>query len=103
MLKGITSTDAGKWIQPSLIVFQFAISIFLVVATLIIQSQLHFIQHKSLGYNRDHVVVLPMDKKMLDNVSVIKQELKTNPAIISVSRCVSTPVKIPGGYNMRST
>ena len=102
VLKGIIRTDAGKWIQPSLIVFQFAISIFLVVATLIIQSQLHFIQHKSLGYNRDHVVVLPMDKKVLDHVSVIKQELKTNPAIISVSRCVSTPVKIPGGYNMRS-
>ena len=102
VLKGITQTDSGKWIQPALIVFQFAISIFLVVATLIIQSQLYFIQHKSLGYDRDHVVVLPMEKKMLDNVSVIKQELKTNPAIISVSRCVSTPVKIPGGYNMRS-
>ncbi len=102
VLKGITRTDAGKWIQPSLIVFQFAISVFLVVATLIIQSQLYFIQHKSLGYDRDHVVVLPLDKKMLDNISVIKQELKTNPAIISVSRCVSTPVKIPGGYNMRS-
>ena len=68
VLKGIIRTDAGKWIQPSLIVFQFAISIFLVVATLVIQSQLHFIQHKSLGYDRDHVVVLPMRKKMLDDV-----------------------------------
>jgi len=102
VLKGIIRTDAGKWIQPSLIVFQFAISIFLVVATLIIQSQLYFIQHKSLGYDRDHVVVLPMRKKMLDDLSVIKQQLKANPAVISVSRCVSTPVKIPGGYNMRS-
>ena len=102
VLKGIIRTDAGKWIQPSLIVFQFAISIFLVVATLIIQSQLYFIQHKSLGYDRNHIVVLPMRKKMLDDISVIKQELKANPAIISVSRCVSTPVKIPGGYNMRS-
>ena len=102
VLKGITRTDSGKWIQPSLIVFQFAISIFLVVATLVIQSQLYFIQHKSLGYDRDHVVVLPMRKKMLDDLAVIKQELKTNPAIISVSRCVSTPVKIPGGYNMRT-
>ena len=102
VLKGIIRTDAGKWIQPSLIVFQFAISIFLVVATLIIQSQLYFIQHKSLGYDRDHVVVLPMEEKMLDDIAVIKQELKANPAIIGVSRCVSTPVKIPGGYNMRS-
>ena len=55
-----------------------------------------------MGYDRDHVVVLPMRKKMLDDLAVIKEELKTNPSVISVSRCVSTPVKIPGGYNMRT-
>jgi putative ABC transport system permease protein len=102
VLKGITRMDSGKWIQPSLIVFQFAISVFLIVATLVIQNQLYFIQHKKLGYERDHIIVLPMREKILDNLSVIKTELKANPNIMSVSRCVSTPVKIAGGYNMRS-
>lgn len=102
VLKGITRTGSGKWIQHALIVFQFAISVFLIVATLIIQNQLYFIQHKSLGFERSHVIVLPMQQKVLDNLSVIKNELKTNPAITNVSRCVSTPVKIAGGYNMRS-
>jgi putative ABC transport system permease protein len=102
VLKGITRMDSGKWVQPSLIVFQFAISVFLIVATLIIQNQLHFIQYKKLGYERDHVIALPMRQKVLDNLSVVKTELKANPNIVSVSRCVSTPVKIAGGYNMRS-
>lgn len=102
VLKGITRMDSGKWVQPSLIVFQFAISVFLIVATLVIQNQLYFIQHKKLGYEREHIIVLPMREKILDNLSVIKTELKANPNIMSVSRCVSTPVKIAGGYNMRS-
>src|SRR5688500_10316120 len=63
VLKGITRIESGKWIQPSLIVFQFAISIFLIVATLIIQNQLYFIQHKNLGFDRERVLVLPMNQK----------------------------------------
>ncbi|WP_276371006.1 ABC transporter permease [Chryseolinea sp. H1M3-3] len=102
VLKGIIKTDSAKWVQQSLIVFQFAISVFLIVATLIIQNQLYFIQHKKLGYDRNHIVVLPMHEQVLDRLSVIKQEFKTHPAVENVSRCVSTPVKIAGGYNMRS-
>ena len=104
VLKGIfKNTNSGKWLQRSLTVFQFVISIALIAATFIIQKQLYFIQHKKLGYDRNHILVLPMSQKMNDNLSVIKQELKANPDIISVSRCVSTPVSIGGGYNMRSS
>jgi putative ABC transport system permease protein len=103
VLKGIfRNSSSGKFIQPVLIVFQFAISVFLIIATVIIQKQLHFIQNKKLGYERDHVLVLPMNNKMLENLPVIKRELKTNHNILSVSRCVSTPVNIMGGYTMRS-
>lgn len=103
VLKGaFRNTDAGKWIQQGLIVFQFAIAMLLIVSTFIVQQQLHFIQHKKLGYNRDHVLVLPMNQKMLANLDVIKQELKVNPAVVNVSGCVSTPVSIVGGYNMRT-
>ena len=88
--------------QHSLIVFQFAISAFLIVSTVAIQKQLYFIQHKNLGYDREHVLVLPMNQRMLKDLAVIKQELKSNPDIIGVSSTNSTPVKIAGGYGMRS-
>lgn len=103
VLKGIfRNSGSGKWLQPSLIVFQFAISAFLIVSTLIIQEQLEFIQHKKLGFDREHVLVLPMNQSELPNLSSIKQELKSVPHVLNVSSTASTPVRIAGGYNMRS-
>ncbi|HEX5170470.1 MAG TPA: ABC transporter permease [Cyclobacteriaceae bacterium] len=104
VLKGVfKNSNSGRSIQQSLIVFQFAISVFLIVCTLIIQKQLYFIQNKNLGYDRNHVLVLPMNEKMLPTIDVIKKEFKTNVDVLQVSRCVSPPVKIAGGYNMRSS
>ncbi|MFL9482676.1 ABC transporter permease [Chitinophagaceae bacterium LWZ2-11] len=103
VLKGsFKNTNSGTWVRKSLIVFQFAISVLLIVSTFIMQRQLSYIRNKNLGYNRDQVLVLPMDNKMLSSINVIKQEFKSDNNILSVSRCVSTPVSIEGGYNMRS-
>jgi putative ABC transport system permease protein len=102
VLKGsFKNTDSGLWVRKSLIVFQFVISVFLIVATIVIQSQLHYIQNKKLGYDREHVVVLPVDYKMLKNIETIKTEMRANPNILSVSRAVNTPTHIVGGYGMR--
>ncbi|WP_375444084.1 ABC transporter permease [uncultured Fibrella sp.] len=103
VLKGLFKhTGSSRRMQQSLIVFQFSIAIALLVGTFIIERQLAFIQEKKLGYDRTHVLVLPISPIMQRNLSAIKQELKANPDIISASRCVSTPVRIEGGYNMRS-
>jgi len=103
VLKGsFKNTSSGQWLRKSLIVFQFAISVFLIIATFIIQQQLSFIQHKQLGYDREHVLVLPMDGKMAEKIDLIKQEFKSNPDVLSVSACSNTPVEGGGGYNMRS-
>lgn len=103
VLKGVfKNTTAAKVLQQSLTVFQFAISVFLIIATVVIQSQLHFIQHQKLGYDRDHVIVMQVGWNTSYNLaSTLKNELKTNPQIINLSRCVSTPVSIYGGYSMR--
>lgn len=103
VLKGsFRNTGSGHWLRKSLIVFQFTISVFLIVSTFTMQKQLRYIQHKKLGYSREHVLVLPMDKKMLASLPLIKQQFKLNPAVISVSRCMQSPVEGGGGYNMRS-
>jgi putative ABC transport system permease protein len=104
VLKGaFKNTGSGQLVRKALIVFQFSISVLLIVCTVIMQKQLSFIQNKDMGYNRDHVLVLPMDKRMLSNLQTIKTELKSNNNVRCVSACVSTPVEIGGGYNMRSS
>jgi len=104
VLKGsFKNSGSGQWLRKSLIIFQFGISVFLIIATFVIQKQLYYIQHKQLGYDRDRVLVLPMNANMLPRMALIKQELKTDAEIISVSRCVRSPVEGGGGYNIRSS
>jgi putative ABC transport system permease protein len=103
VLKGVFKNSvSGKWLQPSLIVFQFAISAFLIVSTFIIQEQLIFIKDKKLGFDRHHVLVLPMRRSEPSNISSIKQELRSVPHVLNISSTSSTPVRIAGGYSMRS-
>jgi putative ABC transport system permease protein len=103
VLKGsFKNTGAGQWLRKSLIVFQFLISVFLIVSTFIMQEQLYYIQHKKLGYDRDHVLVMPLDNSMFARLDFIKQTFTANPDVISVSRCVRSPVEGGGVYNMRS-
>lgn len=103
VLKGsFKNTGSGQWVRKSLTVFQFAISVVLIISTFIIQKQLNYIQNKKLGYDRDHVVVLPFSGQLLPKLQLIKDQLKTNTNIVSLSRCSSPPVNIVGGYNMRS-
>jgi len=101
ILKGsFKNTSSGAWLRKSLIVFQFTISVFLIVSTFIIQKQLHFIQNKKLGYEREHVIVLTIDQKIMDKIDLIKTEFKTNPDILAVSKANNTPVYIKGGYSV---
>lgn len=103
ILKGsFKNTSSGTWLRRSLIVFQFAISVFLVTATIIIKSQLDYIQHKKLGYERDHVIVINTDQKINEKIETFKTELKTNPEILAVSKANASPVMIASGYAMRS-
>src|SRR5258708_595424 len=104
VLKGAwKNSRSGQGLRQSLIVFQLVISVFLIVSTFIMQQQLRYIQHKKLGYDRDHVLVLPMRNKMEPELALIKQQFRSDPDVLSITRCVSTPVSIGGGYNMRSS
>lgn len=103
VLKGaFKNTAAGAGLRQSLIVFQFVISVFLIVSTFVMQSQLSYIRHRDLGYDREHVVELPMERTMLANIDYVKTQFRSDPDVLSLSHCASSPVSIYGGYNMRS-
>jgi putative ABC transport system permease protein len=101
VLKGDFKTGtSGIWLRKSLIVVQFIISAGLIVCTIIIKSQLSFIQNKKLGYTKDQVVVLPLDKFMQEKLSTFKTEFLSNPNIQSVSSCNQTPAYVQGKYSL---
>ena len=72
-------------LRRSLIVFQFMVSVFLIISTVVIFQQLSFIQHKNLGYNKDNVVVLPVDNIIRGNYEQVKDAIKRVPNVMSVS------------------
>jgi len=59
VLKGkMAAGFKSSWLRNSLVVFQFFISIGLIVSTLVIYRQLHYIRNKEVGFNRDQVLVI---------------------------------------------
>jgi putative ABC transport system permease protein len=104
VLKGAFKNSAGgQGLRQFLIVFQFGISVFLIVATFILGRQLSYIRHRDLGYDREHVVQLPMDASLKGQIDYIKTEFLRNPDVVRASVCAASPVSIVSGYNMRNT
>jgi putative ABC transport system permease protein len=72
-------------LRKSLIVFQFMVSVFLIISTVIIFQQLSYLQHKDLGYDKDHVIVLPVDAVIRDKWRSVKEAIQRIPNVESVS------------------
>jgi putative ABC transport system permease protein len=59
VMKGkFTGSNRGKWIRNGLVVFQFWISIVLMIGTLVIGKQMNYMQEKSLGFDKEQVLVV---------------------------------------------
>ncbi|WP_343487286.1 ABC transporter permease [Allomuricauda sp. d1] len=75
-LKGGGQKDAGGGgIRNALVVFQFAISVFLIIATLVVYQQLNFIQGKDLGFTKDQIVLIDDTFAAENQVDTFKEEV----------------------------
>jgi putative ABC transport system permease protein len=86
ILKGEkASGKGGKSIIQILIVFQFIISIVLIISTIIIAGQVRYMRTESVGFDNKHIIKCQLTKNIRDKYEVFKQELLENPDIISVA------------------
>ena len=87
VLKGrLRAGTANARFRSVLVVFQFSISIVLIIGISIILKQLHYIEHKKLGFDKEHVVALPFTGDAIHNsLDAIATELKNHPGIDSVA------------------
>ncbi len=70
-------------LRSVLVIFQFAVSIILIVGTIVIYKQLNYIQTKNLGYNKDQVLVVDGISALNDNVASFKNEVLQMPGVVS--------------------
>lgn len=79
---------ASAGLRKTLVVTQFAVSVVIIIATLIAFSQVRFFQTTDKGYNDEAVYAIPLhfeDELTRDNVQLLKEELKTQPGIRSIA------------------
>jgi len=76
-----------------LVVFQFAISVFLIIGTIIIYQQMQYLQQKNLGFNKEQVLVINNPGSLTDNISTFKQSLLSYNNILKVSGSNTIPGK----------
>jgi putative ABC transport system permease protein len=92
VLKGrIAAGFKGGWLRNSLVVFQFATAIILIVGTLVIYSQLSYIRNTKLGYKREQVLVLGNTESLWIHAQTFKNEISHIPGVESVTMTGTLP------------
>jgi putative ABC transport system permease protein len=103
VLKGALKLSPGvTYFRKGLVVFQFVLSVMLIIGTIIISRQITYIQNHDLGFNRENLICVPLDGDLLKKYSTFKNELASMPGIKLITRTSDDPINIEnntGGIN----
>jgi putative ABC transport system permease protein len=82
VLKGNVNTGLKKsHLRSVLVVFQFATSIVLIISTIVVYRQLHYIQTKNLGFNKDQILIINGTYALGNNADAFKNEVLNMPGV----------------------
>ena len=94
VLKGnIANGFKSSWLRSGLVVFQFFISITLIIGTIVIFNQLNYIHDKKIGYSRDQVLVINNTNWLGDRTQVFRQEMSKIAGVQSAAVAESLPTE----------
>ncbi len=86
VLKGKLQTTAGEsLVRKGLVVFQFVISVVLIISVIVVYKQMELIQNKNLGYNRDNIIHFLNDGSIDRNEKAFIEELKKIPGVVNAT------------------
>ncbi len=95
VLKGtLSSLPTGALFRKVLVVFQFSLSLFLIIGMLVIGRQMHYVRTKQLGLDRENLLRVPVEGSLLPKMETFRQELQRANAISSVTTAGESPVQI---------
>ena len=98
VLKGSVAKGLkSSWLRNGLVIFQFFISITLIIGTIIIYNQLNYIRDREIGYNRDQVLVVNNTYVLDKQIKTFRQEMLKIPGVQSAAVAGSLPAET--GYN----
>jgi putative ABC transport system permease protein len=87
--------SSTPFVRKSLVVFQFAVSAFMIASTVIIIRQMNFFRNQDLGFNKDQVIAVSLygdlARKITETPDAVKNELKKDHSVMSVARISNLP------------
>ena len=116
ILKSVRGSRISRLaLRRILVVAQYSISIFLIIGALVIFSQIHFMKHSDLGFDKDNILLLRLpygDETLKTQYPVLRDELMNTTGVLEVSGAYTVPgvnsqyqmsVSRPGGNGETST
>jgi putative ABC transport system permease protein len=98
VLKGtLKFSNRAVWFRKSLVVFQFMLSIILIIGTIVISKQVNYIQTVNLGYDRENLLYIPLEGDLTAKYQLFKNQAIKLPGIKEISRITDEPTQIDNG------
>ncbi|MEM1127740.1 MAG: ABC transporter permease [Bacteroidota bacterium] len=91
----------GQGLRKLLVVAQFGVSTVLIAGTAVVMAQLNYLQDQNLGFDKEHLVVLPIDDRLLSERSeTIKADLLSHPSVRAATAITQPPGLLNWTYGM---
>ncbi len=98
VLKGSLKFSQGAlWFRKGLVVFQFILSIILIIGTIVISKQVKYIQSANLGYDRENLIYIPLEGDLTAKYELFKNQALNMPGIKNITRMSQNPTQIDNG------
>ena len=95
VLKGLLKFRPGAtYFRKALVVFQFALSIILILGMIVIYRQIDFIHNKNLGFAKEDLLYIPLEGELQKTYPTFKDQLLRQPGIKSVTSAQSNPLEV---------
>lgn len=92
VLKGAVKLSTGAaWFRKGLVVFQFMLSVVLIIGTIVISKQVNYVQTKNLGYDRENLIYIPLEGDLTAKYKTFKNEGLNMPGIQQITRISDAP------------
>ncbi|AMQ56515.1 ABC transporter permease [Algoriphagus sanaruensis] len=90
----------GAWVRKTLVVFQFFVSMGLLISTFVVKSQLDYMREVRLGYDKEQLIALSYPYQAREKMPTIKEEMKRSGGAVSIAQAADMPIHIKAGYNI---
>ena len=103
VFRNVIRAGKNNWLRQSMVTTQFALSILLIIATIVVNKQMNFLVSKDLGFNKDRVAVIQLANtniEMKHKSAAFISALKQNAGVVSVSASNRVPGQSFNGYGI---